>query len=486
MAVLDVSVDSAFPDAEQVADFDLGVPVDDQRGDLGLPTGQPARVTHRLLRRAWAARRAPLPIDARLVTRACCCPGYRLGRVVRLAELATFRCTFGRMQRMGPGHGSVSEADLAFAAHLADWLARVLTDADVRLVSSSEDMDLLLDGIVRSLPPLLREATFPVALRPTHGEDVHGRLRSLLSEIPPDRRLAPTSSESDLRALIRTQVQPAETLRFYRLVFQGELADMLWNAFALAVRHLTALGSPARLTGPDADHLAHRLDALGLVERSAWTVIEAQHNEVPGTVNGPVIQAGTIRGGIHVSPGPREPGPGESPVVVTVTAVGKVFAVVEGDQPMHIPFSGEASVQVLVEATGARAVVLTRLRPVVLARRVPQPTRSVGFHLGGLGSYAFEALLDEEPPRLQPVPILKPSDPPMVRLLGAMFRSKRITDFPFTVAPLDPGLFLINPCTDRHDIEWQLELDWIYQGRRGTTLIDDNGHPFLVGPAHRP
>jgi len=35
-------------------------------------------------------------------------------------------------------------------------------------------------------------------------------------------------------------------------------------------------------------------------------------------------------------------------------------------------------------------------------------------------------------------------------------------------------------------IEWQLELDWIYRGRQGTVVIDDDGHSFLIGPAHRP
>ncbi|GAA4547814.1 hypothetical protein [Amycolatopsis samaneae] len=383
---------------------------------------------------------------------------------------------------MGSGQGVTPEADRAFAAHLADWLAEVLAHADVRLVRGPDDLDLLRDALVRSLPGLLREAAFPTALIPMHGEDVHGRLRSLLSGVPPRHRLTPSSSEPALRTLIKTQVGPAESLRFYRLVFQGELPDMLWNLFALAVRQLTAMGSAARLAGPDAEHLARRLDELGLVRRSAWTV----GKDVSGTVNGPVIQAETIHGEVHVSTTPREPGPGEAPVVVTIEAVGKTFAVVGDHHPRQIPFSGEAKVQVLVEATGARAVVLTRLRPVVLSRRVPERTRSVGWVLGGLGAHAFRAQLEEEPPRLRPVEHPKPSDPPMIRRLGTLFRTKRVTDFPFTVAPLDPALFIVEPHAERHDIEWRLELDWTYQGRRGTTVIDDHGHPFLIGPTHRP
>jgi hypothetical protein len=41
------------------------------------------------------------------------------------------------MHGMKPGHGS--DADLAFASRLADWLVAVLADADVRLVSAADD-----------------------------------------------------------------------------------------------------------------------------------------------------------------------------------------------------------------------------------------------------------------------------------------------------------------------------------------------------------
>src|SRR6266487_3670342 len=100
------------------------------------------------------------------------------------------------------------EADIALAAYLADWLVAALADADVRLVRTPEDKHLLREGLVKSLPPPLHEAAFPLARIETHGEDVHGRLRSLFAAIPADHRLDPTSSVSDLRALIAAQVQP--------------------------------------------------------------------------------------------------------------------------------------------------------------------------------------------------------------------------------------------------------------------------------------
>jgi hypothetical protein len=55
-------------------------------------------------------------------------------------------------------------------------------------------------------------------------------------------------------------------------------------------------------------------------------------------------------------------------------------------------------------------------------------------------------------------------------------------DFPFTVGPIDPELFVIEPRTSRHEIEWVLELDWTHQRLTGTMTIDNQGEPFRLYP----
>jgi hypothetical protein len=80
----------------------------------------------------------------------------------------------------------------------------------------------------------------------------------------------------------------------------------------------------------------------------------------------------------------------------------------------------------------------------------------------------FEIALGANPPVITPIPGIDS---------GA---AKRIP-FPFVVSSTDIQQFQVealpaNPC--HSDIKWRLALDWSYEGKMGTTVIDDNGKPF--------
>jgi hypothetical protein len=67
-------------------------------------------------------------------------------------------------------------------------------------------------------------------------------------------------------------------------------------------------------------------------------------------------------------------------------------------------------------------------------------------------------------------------------LAGLDGKAAKKIPFPFVVSSTDIQQFQIaalpqaNPCDC--DISWRLALDWSYQGKIGTTVIDDNGRPF--------
>jgi hypothetical protein len=81
----------------------------------------------------------------------------------------------------------------------------------------------------------------------------------------------------------------------------------------------------------------------------------------------------------------------------------------------------------------------------------------------------FEIALGKNPPVITPFPGLDS---------GA---AKKIP-FPFVVSSTDIQQFQIqaisqaNPCGC--DIRWRLALDWSYEGKMGTTVVDDYGKPF--------
>lgn len=63
--------------------------------------------------------------------------------------------------------------------------------------------------------------------------------------------------------------------------------------------------------------------------------------------------------------------------------------------------------------------------------------------------------------------------------------------FPFSVSSTDIQQFQVSAFDSLEgtsscgcDVSWRLALDWSYEGKTGTTIIDDNGRPFqTVFPA---
>ncbi|MCQ4210505.1 hypothetical protein [Streptomyces longispororuber] len=162
-------------------------------------------------------------------------------------------------------------------------------------------------------------------------------------------------------------------------------------------------------------------------------------------IHGPVIQAGYINGDVNVRTAPPPP---EVPLLASFEYHGSPDSFQLEDGTQHQLGLG---VRVLIEGLTTQAVILKRLRPVVLSRTPPRPAARFFLTVGILEVRGFTTDLDRESPSLTP---LEPHLP----------------DFPFTVSSSDPELFEIHP-RSQFDVTWSLELDWSSAGRQGTVAI---------------
>jgi hypothetical protein len=118
-------------------------------------------------------------------------------------------------------------------------------------------------------------------------------------------------------------------------------------------------------------------------------------------------------------------------------------------------------VEVTVQGTGPRTVVLRDLSVRVRSRGAPLQWNVYRMGEGcggGVGTGYFELDLD----RLHPVLVGRDGQ----HLL------------PLKVSESDPEVLYVAAHTDRHDVSWDLELDWSSGSRQGRLRIDDNGRPF--------
>ncbi|GAB3436471.1 cold-shock protein [Actinophytocola sediminis] len=183
-------------------------------------------------------------------------------------------------------------------------------------------------------------------------------------------------------------------------------------------------------------------------------------NRMAGGHHNNNVQAHSIFGGLHIYSHQGEGYDASHPVIATVDIDhGLTRLVVDEDPPRAAPLSGALHILTL-EAGTTRAVVLDAMRPVVISRR-PSGRACIEVRVGGyLEARPFTCDLDTGQPRLQ----------------------AGDRDFPFTISPTDVERFHIVPQVRTHETHWRLELDWILAGRRGTTVIDDNGKPFVLHP----
>jgi hypothetical protein len=136
--------------------------------------------------------------------------------------------------------------------------------------------------------------------------------------------------------------------------------------------------------------------------------------------------------------------------------------------------SSSTAVEVVVEGATQFPVVLTRLTAEVIERAPPpKGVHVIPFGGGGLNPRFFSVNLDKSPPTVESVAAAEEleSAPPAV-------------DFPYRVSATDPEVFLIFAGTRTCDCTWRASLEWVYQGKKGTTVIDDAGQPFrTVSPS---
>ncbi|MEU3371106.1 tetratricopeptide repeat protein [Streptomyces sp. NPDC006660] len=186
-------------------------------------------------------------------------------------------------------------------------------------------------------------------------------------------------------------------------------------------------------------------------------------NHITGGHLGNVVMADTVHGGVTFHHGGGDtPSDLEDPVIASVQLrPGGTLAdlVVDADPPRVMVPSGTIHI-ITLEARTSRAVVLDAARPVVLARRPPRPA-CLSLRIGAkVEPRRFLTDLDVRVPQMQ--------------AQGA--------DFPFSISATDVEQFWFEPIARTHEISWQLELDWTCAGRRGTTIINNNGEPFEVYP----
>ncbi|WP_146060257.1 hypothetical protein [Amycolatopsis sp. CA-128772] len=342
---------------------------------------------------------------------------------------------------------------------IARWLRNALAESEVELVRDAADERLLH----RSLEHTVVKAV-GIAFPHRRGKLAQD-LRRCFAD-PPLVALAPGATGPDLRRAVAAQVE--RVVRedgFLRSYFGHEgLTDLLHGAFLEAISHLVAVRGDERLTT--------RLTALGFEVDNP-----RQTTNVAAEVSGTVVQVGTVHGDIHLTTGLGEPPADEPPIVVTTSVFTNRWLVVAGPPPVEFTYCGSTAVSVLVEARGARAVVLRALRVKVLSREPARPVIASRMILAIMDRRFFDVLLDEDPPRL--VPAAAGSDDGWIRRLTR--RRPEAPAFPFTVAPLDPEMFVLKPFST-HEVQWVLELDWTYQGRAGTMTLNRAGEPFRVHP----
>lgn len=132
------------------------------------------------------------------------------------------------------------------------------------------------------------------------------------------------------------------------------------------------------------------------------------------------------------------------------------------------------AVQVVLEGATPYPVILTGLTVDVIHRAAPS-RKGVHYMVTGggpVGVRYFEVILDKRPPTVRSIPAeFKPRKPAI--------------DFPYKVSETDPEVLDIRAYALKCDCTWRANLQWIYHGKHGSTVIDDDGRPFrtVAGPS---
>lgn len=134
--------------------------------------------------------------------------------------------------------------------------------------------------------------------------------------------------------------------------------------------------------------------------------------------------------------------------------------------------SDTSYVNITVQGTSARAVILTGLRIDVVRREPPLAGTTVREQCGdAFWARFFAADLDQDPPAIAP----SVDNRQEVEFEGA---APEPIDFPYTVTEGDPELFSLIASTVTCYCEWTATLEWRVGDDTGTSLITDGGEPF--------
>lgn len=186
-------------------------------------------------------------------------------------------------------------------------------------------------------------------------------------------------------------------------------------------------------------------------------------NKVTGGSPGSITQVGYVGRDIHVHQWrPDDSIEPENLIIATVDIVPGSWAadlVVDSDLPYAITPSGSIYV-ITLEARSERAVVLQTARPAVTSREAPRRTCQTKHIAGVVEPRRFTTDLDAEKPQLHAE--------------GATF--------PFIISSTDVEQFWLQPTCRDHQVAWNLEIDWICAGNRGTVVIGGPGGLFEVYP----
>jgi hypothetical protein len=133
--------------------------------------------------------------------------------------------------------------------------------------------------------------------------------------------------------------------------------------------------------------------------------------------------------------------------------------------------SGATDFKLAVQGVTTTAVQLLGFRVIDIERgpSIHGTDISSTWGCGPSPEAGFEIALGTKPPVITPVP-------------GTDSGAAKKIPFPFVVSSTDIQQFQVqvlsqaNPCDC--DIKWRLALDWSYEGKTGTAVIDDNGKPF--------
>jgi hypothetical protein len=131
-----------------------------------------------------------------------------------------------------------------------------------------------------------------------------------------------------------------------------------------------------------------------------------------------------------------------------------------------VPAKELTTTLVLERAETSGVVIVTDVRPVVKRRLPAIPPGTWVTPFGGGGQPYRFVFYDLE------------ANPPRVTGRGADPASNPNWRFPLRVSSTDPEVVLVIGRTRNHLIEWELEVEYIYQGIQYKTTIKDHGKPF--------